>query len=121
MRQSTFTQEFTQTGPLQLVTGKIVVTMNYTTKTITGTNASTHDDYSTQVTLHKVETFINGQVYQKELEIRDESLVIIKTKELKKDLQTRIEKMSNEEPVKTFTQQMTELGFTTEPQPRELV
>lgn len=109
MKQSIFEKEVYATGSQGTVKAKIVATMNYSQKTITGTHAVTHDDYSKTIPVHKVEVFINGQVWNKELELSSEMMVYNESERLIKLAKDEVEKLANSVPVKTFGEKMSDL------------
>jgi len=53
---------------------EVIVALNNTSITLTGTNAITHDDYSKQVDAHTVRAFVDGQqVFQDKVRADRES------------------------------------------------
>lgn len=111
MRQSTFKQSFLTKGKVKTVNGELVVTMNYTTKTINGTHAVTHDDFTKQVSQHKIEAFVDGKLWDKQLELDSELMVENEVERMKDKLEKHLETVANSEPVKSFVEKMQELGF----------
>jgi hypothetical protein len=111
MRQSTFKQSFQKTGKVRSVTGELIVTMNYKSKTVTGTHAVTHDDYSRQISQHKIEMFIDGILWKEVLELDSEAMVENEIKKAKSLIEKEIDSISNSEPVKSFSDKMADLGF----------
>lgn len=111
MRQSIFKQSFLTKGKVKTVNGELVVTMNYTTKTITGTHRATHDDFSKQVPQHKIEAFVDGNLWDKQLELDSELMVENEVVRMKDKLEKHLEIVANSEPVKSFLEKMQELGF----------
>ena len=67
MKRSIFKKEVSATGSYGTVKAEVVATMNYSTRSIKGTNASSHDDYIKTIPIHKVEIFINGIVWRVKL------------------------------------------------------
>ena len=111
MRQSIFKQSFQKNGSVRNVTGEIVVTMNYKTKTITGTHAVTHDDYSRQVSLHKIEMFIDGEKWKEVLELDSERMVENESIRAKEQIEQRLDDLANAKPEKSFKERMSDIGF----------
>lgn len=111
MRQSIFKQSFLTKGKVKTVNGELVVTMNYTTKTINGTHAVTHDDFTKQVSQHKIEAFVDGKLWDKQLELDSELMVENEVERMKDKLEKHLETVANSEPVKSFVEKMQELGF----------
>lgn len=111
MKQSIFKQSFLVKGKTRTVTGELIVTMNASTKTINGTHAVTHDDYSKQVAQHMVETFVDGKLWEREPELDSENMVLNEVERMKKKFERHLNDLANSEPVKTFVEKMQELGF----------
>lgn len=109
MKQSIFKKEVFASGSQGTVKAEVVATMNYSTKTITGTHAATHDDYEKNIPVHKVEVFINGKVWEKELELTSEIMLYNEAERLIKIAQEHCQKLATSEPVKTFGEKMSEL------------
>lgn len=109
MKQSIYKKEVSATGLQGTFKAEIVATMNYTSKQITGTHSVTHDDYSKNIALHKVEVFINGKIWEKKLELTSEIMLYNEAERLIKLAEEHCEKLSKSEPVKTFGEKMTEL------------
>lgn len=109
MKQSIFKKEVFATGSQGTVKAEIVATMNYTSKKNTGTHAATHDDYSENIPVHKVEVFINGKIWEKELDISSELMLYNEAERLIKIAQEYCQKLATSEPVKTFGEKMQEL------------
>lgn len=115
MKQSIFKQSVAATGPNGTFYGEITVTMNYTTKNILRYNPSTHESTQATIYVHKIESTLahNGQSFEVLEEIPSESNVISQTITIKEKLQTHLTKLANETPVKSFLQQMADIGFQT--------
>lgn len=111
MRQSIFKQSFQKSGSVRNVTGEVVVTMNYKTKTVTGTHPVTHDDYSRQVSLHKIEMFIDGKKWKEVLELDSERMVENESIKAKQQIEKRIDDLANTQPEKCFSERMAAIGF----------
>lgn len=109
MRQSIFKKEVSATGSQGTVKAEIVATMNYTSKTITGTHAATHDDYSKSIPVHKVEVIINGKIWEKELDLTSEIMLYNEAERLIKIAQEHCQNLATSEPVKTFGEKMQQL------------
>lgn len=109
MRQSTFKKEVFATGSQGTVKAEIIATMNYDSKTIKGTHAYTHDDFTKNIPIHKVEVFINGKIWEKELDLDSEIMLYNEAERLIKIAQEHCTNLANSEPVKTFGEKMTEL------------
>ena len=109
MKQSIFKKEVSATGSQGTVKAEIVATMNYTSKTITGTHAATHDDYSKNIPVHKVEVFINGKIWEKELDLTSEIMLYNEAERLIKIAQEHCQNLATSEPVKTFGEKMQDL------------
>ncbi len=111
MKISTFEQEWVVTGNIKSVTGRIVVTMNHDTKKVEGTHAGTHDDYVKYVLLHKIEGFIADKVWWTESNLDSELMVLNEVERCKKQMQEEMARLSNEQPLKSFSDKMMALGF----------
>jgi hypothetical protein len=109
MRQSIFKKQLTATGKQGTVNAEVITTMNYDSKTITGTHAATHDDYSRNVPVHKVECFLNGKVWKKSEALDSELMVFNESEKWIRETNLYIQKLANEEPIKTFGEKMCEL------------
>jgi hypothetical protein len=109
MKQSIFKKEVFASGSQGTVKAEIVATMNYTSKTITGTHGATHDDYSKNIPVHKVEVFINGKVWEKELELTSEIMLYNEAERLIKIAHEHCQKLATSEPVQTFGEKISEL------------
>jgi hypothetical protein len=109
MKQSIFKKELSAIGKNGTFTGSVVATLNYTTKTITGTHAGTHDDYTKMIPVHKVEAFINGKYWSGNPEMYHEELVFSVSQQVMKSLQIELNKLANENPEPTFIEKMTKL------------
>lgn len=109
MKQSIFKKELSATGKNGTFTGSVVATLNYTTKTITGTNAGTHDDYTRTIPVHKVEGFIDGKYWSGNPEIQYEESVLAVSEHMIKAVEQRLLKLANEDPEPTFINKMTKL------------
>lgn len=91
------------------VTAEVITTMNYDLKYVTGTNASTSETYSRNVPLHKVECFVDGKLWKSVEGIETEWMVFNESETRIRETKKHIEKLSDEEPVKTFAEKMSEL------------
>ncbi len=111
MRRSTFKQSFQRNGSVKSVSGELVVTMNYKSKTINGTHAVTHDDFTKKVSMHKIEMFIDGNLWKEIPELESELMVENESIKAKKEIVKRLDDIANSEPRKTFTERMAEIGF----------
>ena len=109
MRQSTFKKEVSATGSQGTVKAEIVATMNYTTKKITGTHAGTHDDFEKNIPIHKIEVFVNGNLWEKELELDSELMLYNESERLIALAKDHVTNLANSEPVKTFGEKMIDL------------
>lgn len=109
MKQSIFEKEYTVSGKNGTFKALVKVTMNYTTKPIKGTHAVTHDDFTKDIPLHKVETIINGQMWKEVKELESEERVLFETQKARNEANSRIQTLANEEPAKTFLDKMNEI------------
>ena len=109
MKKSIFKKEISVSVPHGIVKIEIVATMNYTSKTITGTHAGTHDDYSKNIPVHKVEVFINGEIWEKELDLTSEIMLYNESERLIKIALGHCQNLATSEPVKTFGEKMQDL------------
>lgn len=98
-------------GAIKTIEGKIVVTKNYSTKTITGTNASTHDDYKKDIPIHKIEGFIEDKIWWIQNNIETEHLLLSEAERCEKQMSEHMITLANSEPIKSFEDKMKELGF----------
>ncbi len=111
MKTSTFNQTWETTGAIKTVKGEIVVTMNYISKTITGHNPSTHDDVTKNIPVHKIEGWIDGVIYYQDMNAESEHGVILSVDHCKKQMEATMYQRANSQPVKTFLDKMSDLGF----------
>lgn len=111
MKQQIFTQEWETMGSVSTVKGKIVVTMNYTTKNITAHNHSTHDDIPRTIGIHKIVGYINGKVWWNSGDLDSENIVLSESERCKKQMQSDMDNLANTQPIKTFADKMKGLGF----------
>lgn len=109
MKQSTFKKELSATGKNGTIKAEIIVTMNYSTKLSTGTHAVTHDDFAVNNPIHKVEAFVNGQLWGKVDELTSENMVLVDTEKLINKTNEHINRLANDEPVKNFVEKMNDL------------
>ena len=109
MKQSIFKKDFSVTGKNGTFTGSVIATLNYTTKTITGTHAVTHDDYTKQVPLHKVEAFISDKLWSSNDDIYTESSLLSISLEMMEALNKKLTALAFENPEPTFIEKMTRL------------
>lgn len=109
MKQAEYKKELSVTGKNGTFTATIIATMNYSTKLISGTHPSTHDDYTRNVPIHKVEAIINGKVWNIVDEIISENMVLNETKTLLNKTNEYLEDLCNNEPPQTFTEKMEDL------------
>jgi len=109
MKVSTFKKELSATGKQGTVKAEVIATMNCGTKKITGTHAGTHDDYERNVSTHKVEVFVDGKLWKKSDDLDSELMVLNESEKWIREANLHITKLSNEEPVKTFGEKMSEL------------
>lgn len=109
MKQSIFKKELSATGKNGLFKAEVIATMNYSTKTIKGTHAATHDDFEKEIPVHKVEIFINGECFNSEKEIQTEKELFAFSQAAFMSARNRIDVLANEEREKTFTEKMIEL------------
>lgn len=109
MRVSTFRKHLSATGTHGTVRAEVVTTMNYETKKINGTHFSTHEDFASNIRLHKVEVFIDGVIWQGTDKLNTESAVLKESERWIKEAANHIVKLSKEKPKKGFSEKMNEL------------
>jgi len=109
MKQSTFHKELFATGKRGTIKADITATMNCGSKKIKGTHAGTHDDYERTVSIHKVEVFVDGRLWKKSDDLDSELMVLNESEKCIREASLYISKLSNEEPLKTFGEKMSEL------------
>lgn len=109
MKVSTFKKELSATGKQGTVKAEVIATMNCKTKKITGTHAVTHDNYKRDVLTHKVEVFVDGKLWEKSDDLDSELMLFNESEKLIREANLHITKLSNEEPIKTFGEKMSEL------------
>ena len=110
MSQVTFKKNICYTGEYGRHNALVVATMNYAKERISGTNNFTHDEYSRDVWLHKIEVFINGGLpFISDTRIKTESELynqadkfIIKAKE-------ELRRLATTPPPQSFTEKMNKL------------
>lgn len=111
MNKSIFTKELKVIGKVRGVTGKIIVTMNHSKTTHTGTNNFTHDDYSKVVTTHRIEGIIGDTRIHDITQLTEESQVLASVKTIEKSMLERMQTSADNPDQKPFAVQMKELGF----------
>ena len=109
MRQSSFEKELSATGSQGTVNAIVKASLNYRTKTVTGTHSATHDDFTKNVGVHKVESYVNGILWKSSTELDSELMVLNESEKLLKETISHIADLANTEPVKTFAEKMQEL------------
>jgi hypothetical protein len=109
MKHSVFTNKYHHQGKNGTFEGEVKVTLNYSTKPITGTHPATHDDFSKNISIHKVESFVNGELYRKVEDIESEEKVLFETQKVKNELVGRLQTLATEEPVETFTDKLNKI------------
>lgn len=115
MKKSIFTKELKVIGKVRGVTGKIIVTMNHSKTTHTGTNNFTHDDYSKVVTTHRIEGYIGDTRIHDVIHLTEESQVLATVKTIEKSMLERMQISADNPDQKTFEAQMAALGFGDRP------
>ncbi len=107
---------FTTTGINGTFEGKVLILTNYTTKTIECHNDSTHDSFPKEVSLHEVGSFIKSKdgvflafKISKEIETLEE--LKAEAIALEEELQSHLNSLANNTAVKSFSEQMKELGY----------
>ena len=111
MSKSIFKQSFLIKGDVKTVNGELIVTMNHITKIFNRTHGITHDDYTKSISLHKIEAFVDGKLWDKQLELVSEQMVENEVERMKDKLVKHLEIVANSGPTKSFTEKMQELGF----------
>lgn len=111
MKKSIFKQSFTVKGDVKTATGEIIVTMNYETLTLNRRNPILDEDFNIVKSLHKIESFVEGRLWDSRVKLDSEDRVIIEVSQMKKDLQNHLKKISNLKPKKSFVEKLQELGF----------
>ncbi|HYD90917.1 MAG TPA: hypothetical protein VEA37_05435 [Flavobacterium sp.] len=106
MKQSVFTKVYTEKGKNGTFTGRVVATMNYSTKLVTGTQAVTHDDFSRNQPIHKVETFVNEKLEHTESNLLTEDAVLVAVAKAKNTVLLRIQALAHDKPSETFEQKI---------------
>jgi len=109
MKQSIFKKEVSATGSQGTVKAEIIATINYSSKTISGTHSSTHDEYSKNIPIHKIEVFVNGNIWEKEMNLDSGLMVYNESERLINIAKEHCEKLANSEPVKSFGDKMASL------------
>lgn len=109
MRQSVFSKEVSVKGSHREVKADIVATMNYASKQVTGTHSGTHDDYTRNISVHKIEVFIDGKVWDYKLDLTSETQLYKESLRLIKSVQLYCQLLANSEPSKTFGEKMKDL------------
>ena len=107
MRILTFKKELTVTGSQRTVKGEIVVTMNYATYKIAGTNG----DFTTIAPKHKEEGFIDRKISFTSNECLSENAVISQIENFEKQVLEKLQHLANKKPAPKFLEKMKELGF----------
>lgn len=109
----TYKKQLMVHGTTCVVNGEIIITMNYAKKTVKGTNAGTHDDFEKTVLLHKVEGFIDGATWPwwSKTDLQSENSILEQSKKCEEQILEHMNKLANDKPIKTFADQIKELGF----------
>lgn len=110
MKQSTFKKTIQVNGKKPVI-GEIIVTMNYSTKVIKGTNSFTHDDYTKSIPIHKIELLVDGKIWDRSLELDSEEMVEKEVVKQTVRLTDHLNMIANMDKSKTFGEKMQELGF----------
>lgn len=111
MKHSTFTKQLSVIGKLRIANGKIIVTMNYSTTTKTGTHAVTHDDYSNTMPTHLVQAYIGDTEIRHVNGLTSEQLVLSAVAGIEKELLERMQNLADNPEEKSFVDKMADLGF----------
>jgi len=109
MKESIFKKDFTIAGKNGTFTGCVMATLNHTTKTITGTNAVTHDDYTKTIPIHKVEGFIGGNLWCNDKLILTEGRVLSVSNEMINAVERELYRLANQDIEPTFIEKMNKL------------
>ena len=109
MKQPIFRKEVSATGKYGTFKAEIIATMNYGSKTVTGTHAGTHDDYEKQIPVHKVDVFINKELVHARVDLESETALYKECELAIKLASERIHVLATDAPVKSFIDKMWEL------------
>lgn len=107
----TYKKQLMVHGTNSVVNGQIIITMNHSTKTVTGTNASTHDDFEKTVWIHKVEGFIDSELWWNKTNLQSENSVLEQSKKCEEQMLEHMNKLANDKPIEHFAEQIKKLGF----------
>lgn len=111
MKKSEFTQEWEVKGTVRTVKAKIVVTMNYSSKNYAYYNPFTHDDEQRAMSIHKIEGYIDGNLWWKDVDVKNENIILSEVARCKKQMNEEMQKKANSVPDKSFVEKMQDLGF----------
>jgi hypothetical protein len=103
MKTSLFNKVFHVEGVNGKITGTIIVTMNCSTKTIDYNNPSTHDTEKKNVSVHKIEAYIDKTLWWKDNDLRSENIVLNEVERCKKQMLERMTSLANDKPIQSFT------------------
>lgn len=106
MRQSIFRKELSHTGTEGTVLGAVVATMNVGTNLVTGTLASSHDDFSKKVPYHTVEIFIENQSVKKSEKLTSEKQVLEESEKYITTLSEMLYMRANTPQPESFSKKM---------------
>ncbi len=109
MKNSEFSKALVVEGNIKTVTGKIIVTMNYATKEVEWNNPSTHDVDKKNVYIHKIEAYIDSNLWWKGVDLRSENIVLSEVERCKKQMLEEMNRLANELPEKTFAEKFKEI------------
>lgn len=109
MKQSVFKKSFSHSGKNGIFTGYVIATLNHTTKTIAGTHAVTHDDFTKTIPIHKVEGFIMNKLWSNNPEILTEERVLSVSNEMIRAVQAELIRLANQDTDPTFIEKMNKL------------
>lgn len=109
MKKSTFTKQINLAGKYGAYCAEVVATLNCESKTLVSTNRSTHEDYTKQVSTHKVEAFIDSKLWKSYTGIITEDVLLNMCEKLIDETYTEVRRRCDEPPMKTFTEKMNDL------------
>jgi len=111
MKQTKFEKQLVVKNQQGIVNGKILVNMDYSTKTITGTHPSTHDDYTRTISIHKITAYVDDTEFKSMKELTSEQEVLSKVVEIEKETLEYMLGLIKNEPTPTIVNKFNDLGF----------
>jgi hypothetical protein len=108
MRNPNFGREYTIKGAARTSHGSVSIFMNHRSENVMSHNAITHDDYLSNVSYHKIVTYIESKVW-KEAEVTTKEALLDKVKDMIEDLKSELTERANTIPAKSFEEKLNDI------------